>query len=124
MREKKNYEITTCKNTADKDRLKAREDTKMELKEAREKIQEAISDYRTKLEAITLTNAELEPIMVEGETETGYYCQLMVDPKEAAKILLEHEYPTWKILEEDYPSAMWQDLAKFYGLAYVTSIDL
>lgn len=96
------------------------------LKTATEQVNQAISDYRTKLEALTLCKpeAELEPIMVEGKTETGYYCQLMVDPRDAARILLDYNYPIFSILGEDAPNAMWQRLAAFYGLKNVLSVDL
>ena len=44
--------------------------------------------------------------MVEGETLTGYYCQLMTDPKDVAKILLEYDYLVWRVFDEDAPDAM------------------
>ena len=91
---------------------------------AREIISLAISDYRTKLEAITLTQDDLDPIMVEGETKTGYFCQLMVDPKDVAKILLEYDYPVFAVLEEEPPQGIWDDLADRFGLASVCSFDL
>jgi hypothetical protein len=91
---------------------------------AREIISLAISDYRTKLEAITLTQDDLDPIMVEGETKTGYFCQLMVDPKDVAKILLEYDYPVFAVLEEEPPQGIWDDLADRFGLASVSSFDL
>jgi len=89
-----------------------------------ERVNEMISDERTKLEAITITNGDLDPIMVEGETETGYYCQMMVNPKECAEIMLAHNYPTWKVLREDAPDAMWNELGRKFGIKTVCSIDL
>lgn len=65
-----------------------------------------------------------DPIMVEGETTNGYYCQLMVNPQTAARIMLRHNYHIYHTLGEDAPDAMWQELADEYGLATVTSVDL
>lgn len=92
---------------------------------ARETVALAISDYRTQLEAITLSKDEcLDPIMVEGETRTGYYCQMMVDPKDVAQILLKYDYPVFAVLEEEPPQGIWEDLAERFGLASVSSFDL
>lgn len=87
-------------------------------------IQQKISDYRTKLEAITISNAELQPIMIEGQTRTGYHCQLMDNPKTAAEIMLRHNYPIFATLGEDAPDAMWQELADEYGLETVSAVGL
>lgn len=95
-----------------------------QLKEALSLVQIAISDYRTKLEAITITNEECDPILLEGETEAGYYCNMMIDPKPVAKILLHYDYPIFRILDEDAPDAMWEELARLVGLRAVTSFDL
>lgn len=102
------------------------QDKQISLEEARERIQQEISDYRTKLEALTLLkeDATPHPITVEGETETDYYCQLMVDPRDAAQIMLDYDYPMYRALEEDAPTAMWDRLAGKFGLKSVSSIDL
>lgn len=89
-----------------------------------EVVKSAISDYRTKLEAISLSIDDLDPIMVEGETKTGYCCQLMVDPKEVASILLDYDYPVFAVLKEEPLQAMWDDLADRFGLDSVSSFDL
>ena len=92
---------------------------------SKETIVQAISDYRTGLEALTLTDSDdLSPVMVEGETRTGYYCQLMGSPKEVAEIVLKYDYPVFVALEEEPPQAMWDELASHFGLANVTSFDL
>lgn len=93
-------------------------------KEALEIVQQEISDCRTKYEAITLTNEELDPVLAEGETKTGYYCHLFVDPKEVARVFLKHDYPVWLVLEEDAPKEMWDELAELYGLAEVVHVDI
>lgn len=62
--------------------------------------------------------------MLEGSTEKGYSCYMMVDPKDVARIFLEYNYPVWSILEEESPIELWDDLARFYGLETVNSVDL
>lgn len=93
---------------------------------ARETVALAISDYRTGLEGMTLTqkDIELDPVMVEGETKTGYFVQTLVDPREVADILLKYDYPIFAVLEEEPPQAMWDELADRFGLDSVTSFDL
>ncbi len=86
-------------------------------------VNEAIMAEYKRLEEIAKAE-EGDPIMVEGETTAGYFCQMMVDPKDVAKIALEYNYPVWHILKEDYPDSMWEDLGRKFGLATVCSIDL
>lgn len=97
-----------------------------EEKRAQETINLAISDYRTILEAITLLPKDAcpDPILIEGETSAGYFCQMMVDPREVAPILLAYNYPVWLALEDDFPDAMWEELGEHFGLASVSSVDL
>jgi hypothetical protein len=97
-----------------------------EEEQARETIAQVISDYRTVLEAITLLKADdcPSPILIEGETRAGYYCQMMVDPREVAPILLRYNHPVWLALGEDSPDAMWEELGEHFGLASVSSVDL
>lgn len=99
--------------------------TKDEQK-AVEVVNELISDYRTVLEGITLVKDEYEqdPILVEGETTKGFPCHLMVEPKEVANIILEYDYPVYKVLGEEAPQAMWDRLAARFGLYAVTGFDL
>lgn len=88
-----------------------------------EAVKDLIEAERKRLEAY-LDDAEHDPIMVIGETRTGYECHIMVDPAEIAKIMLEYNYPTWKVLEEDFPNGMWSDIAFKLGLESVSSVDL
>ena len=76
-------------------------------------VNEAIMAEYKRLEEIAKTE-EGDPILIEGETTAGYFCHLMVDPKEVTKIALEYNYPVWHI----------QDLGRKFGLATVCSIDL
>ena len=93
------------------------------LHEAVKLVNDAIMDEFKRIEKIAKTE-ESEPIMIEGETTAGYFCHMMVDPKDVAKIVLEYNYPVWHILEHDYPDGMWEDLGRKFGLATVCSIDL
>ena len=75
-------------------------------------------------ESVANENGQDYSIMVEGETTAGYFCQLMVNPQEVAKILLEYDYPVWRVLGADAPDAMWEDLGRKFGLEHVCSVDL
>ena len=86
-------------------------------------VNAAINEYREKLERI-INAKENDPIMVEGLTTADYPVQMMVDPKEIAKILLDWEYPTYRILENDAPEGMWEELGRHFGLSSVSSFDL
>ena len=48
----------------------------------------------------------------------------MVDPKNVAKVLLRYDYATWRVLEEDAPDEMWEELGREFGLKTVCSVDL
>lgn len=62
--------------------------------------------------------------MIEGETTADYYRQLMVNPQEVAKIFVDYDYALYRILSEDAPDAMWEDLGRKFGLEHVYSVDL
>jgi hypothetical protein len=97
-----------------------------ELNNAREIINQKISDERTKLEAFTLLKPDATPeqILIEGETEMGYYCQIMVDPRDCAPILLKYDYPIYKVLQEEFPEGMWEELGRKFGIKTIMSVDL
>ncbi len=86
-------------------------------------VNEAIANETERLRAI-VSGSEQDPVLVEGETEADYYCQLMVDPKDVASIMLDYNYPVWRILEEDAPDGMWEELGRKFGLKTVCSVDL
>lgn len=94
-----------------------------ELLTAARLVREAISGYREKLEQAAKTE-EGDPIMVEGVTTAHYDCQLMVDPKDVARIILEYDYPTYHILGEEAPIEMWEALGRRFGLLRVSGFDL
>ena len=101
--------------------IKRRNDER--LTEAVKLVNEAITAEFKRLEEIAKTE-EGDPIMIEGETTAGYYCHIMVDPKDVAKIALEYNYPFWHILQQDYPDGIWEDLGRKFGLETVCSMDL
>ena len=70
------------------------------------------------------TGKTTQPIMVEGETTAGYYCQLMANPQEVAKIFVDYDYALYRVLGEDAPDAMWEDLGRKFGLEHICSADL
>ena len=86
-------------------------------------VQKEIRDLRIKYESVAKTE-EQDSIMVEGETTAGYFCQLMVDPKDVAKIFVDYDYALYRVLGEDAPDAMREDLGRKFGLEHVCSVDL
>ena len=108
--EKTNDKLASIKSTAD-------------LIDAVGIVNNAIDKRRKELEEIAKTE-EADPILIEGETTAGYFCQMMVDPKDVAKIALEYNYPVWETLLMDAPDGMWEDLARKFGLATVDTMDL
>ena len=62
--------------------------------------------------------------MVESETTVGYFCQLMVNSQEVAKIFVDYDYALYRVLGEDAPDAIWEDLGRKFGLERVCSVDL
>lgn len=61
-----------------------------------------IHDLRIKCKTIAKTE-EQGSIMVEGKTSNGYSCQVILDPKDVAKILFKYDYPVWRVLKEETP---------------------
>ena len=47
-------------------------------------VNDAISSDVKRLKTIA-SGSEQDPIIIEGETDTGYYCQMMVNSKEVAQ---------------------------------------
>ena len=95
----------------------------IKLEDAVAVVQKEIRDLRAKYESVAKTE-EQDPILVEGETSAGYFCQLMVDPKDVARIFVDYDYALYRILGEDAPDTMWEDLGRKFGLEHVCSVDL
>lgn len=77
-----------------------------------------------KYESVANENGQDHSIMVEGETTAGYYCQLIVNPQEVAKIFADYDYALYRVLDKDAPDAMWEDLGRKFGLEHVCSVNL
>ena len=96
----------------------------IKLEDAVAVVQKEIRKWREKYEFVANENGQDHPIMVEGETTVGYFCQLMVNPQEVAKIFVDYDYALYRVLGEDAPDAMWEDLGRKFGLEHVCSVDL
>ena len=95
----------------------------MPLSEAVRIVQEAIAESEARLRQVA-NSEENDPVILEGETTTGYYVHMMVDPAKIAKIMLDYWYPVYWILEEEAPQGMWDDMAEMVGLKNVAAVDL
>ena len=96
----------------------------IKLEDAVAVVQKEIRKWREKYESVANENGQDHPIMVEGETTAGYFCQLMVNSREVAKIFVDYDYALYRVLGEDAPDAMWEDLGRKFGLEHVCSVDL
>ena len=95
----------------------------LDAAEAVRLVKAAIAAEEKRLEKIA-SETEQSPVMLEGETSAGYIVQMMLDPAKVARVMLDYDYPTYRILMEDAPQAMWSDLARMVGLESVYSVDL
>ena len=95
----------------------------MSLADAVRMVKEAIDAEETRLKKLA-NETENDPVMLEGETSTRFNVQMMVEPSIVAKIMLKYEYPVYKVLEEDEPQAMWNELAEMVGLGEVYGVDI
>lgn len=96
----------------------------IKLEDAVAVIQKEIRKWCEKYESVANENEQDHPIMVEGETTTGYFCQLMVNSQEVAKIFVDYDYALYRVLGEDAPDTMWENLGRKVGLERVCSVDL
>ncbi len=96
---------------------------KDDLSAASKLVSEAIYEYQKNLEKI-LNTEKNDPIKVRGVTSAHYDCELMVDPRDVAKIILEYDFPVCHILGREYPFEMWEALGRKFGLLRVSGFDL
>lgn len=99
-------------------------DEKDKLKEAVKLVNEAIAKKRQELEKMLDEDTRDDLVEVEGETCTGYIVRSLVEPQRVARILLDHDYPIYFVLGEDFQESMWHDLADEMGLESVFSVDV
>ena len=95
----------------------------MSLADAVRIVKAAIDAEETRLKQLA-ADPEADPVMLEGETSARFDVQMMVEPAIIAKIMLKYEYPVYKVLEEDAPQAMWDELAEMVGLGEVYGVDI
>lgn len=93
------------------------------LSEAVRIVNAAIKAEEDHLKRIAESECE-SPVMLEGRTATCYFVQMMIDPAKAAQIMLDYQYPIYKVLGEDAPQDMWDAMARMVGLDDVCSVDL
>ena len=96
----------------------------IKLEDAVAVVQKEIREWRTKYEFVANEDGQDYPIIVESETSAGYFCQLMVNPQEVAKIFVDYDYALYHVLGEDAPDSMWEDLDRKFRLESVCSVDL
>ena len=96
---------------------------RMSLADAVRIVKEAINSEEDRLKQLA-ADTEADPVMLEGETSARFDVQMMVEPSIVAKIMLKYEYPVYKVLEEDAPQAMWDELAEMVGLGEVYGVDI
>lgn len=93
------------------------------LAEAVRIVRKAISDEEDRLEEIA-NSQDGDPVMLEGETSADYVVHVMADPAKVARIMLDFQHPLFKVLGEDSPQEMWDELARLVGLERVYSVDM
>lgn len=96
----------------------------IKLEDAVAVVQKEICKWREKYESVANENGQDHPIMVEDKITAGYLCQLMMNPQEVAKIFVDYNYALYRVLGEDAPDAMSEDLGRKFGLGHVCSVDL
>ena len=95
----------------------------IELSEAVRIVKTVIAAEEDRLKQIA-EGTEYEPILLIGETSQGCDAHVMADPSKVAQVLLDYDYPLYKVLEEDWPQEMWDTLAQMVGLESVYSVDM
>ena len=105
------------------EKLPTKETREKSVSEAVHLVQAEIEAVRKRLEDIAHME-ETSPILVEGETSTGYDAHIMADPSKIAKIMLRYDYHFWYTLDEELSDDMWLDIARMVGLEHVSSVDI
>lgn len=92
----------------------------MKNEEVVKEVKEMIKAEEDRLNEIA---EQQSPVMVEGLTTTEYYCQIMSNPRPIVKIMLDWNYPLYKVLGEDAPDGMWDEMSTEIGVR-VTGVDI
>ena len=56
-------------------------------------------------------------------TTTGFDCKMYVDRKDIVKVLLDNDYPIYKVLRKSCPESIWNKIANVYGMDQVEGIS-
>ena len=94
-----------------------------ELSKAIDIVRTAIRAEEKRLQEIA-DGTEQDPVMLEGSTTQAYSVQMMIDPSKVAKVMLDYQYPLYRIIGEDAPQEMWDELARMVGLEEVYAVDI
>lgn len=87
-------------------------------------VQKRFASGARNMSPLQMKTGKTTQLWPRGKTTAGYYCQLMVNPQEVAKIFVDYDYVLYRVLGEDAPDAMWEDLGRKFGLEHVCSVDL
>ena len=83
-----------------------------------------IAEY-SRLEAIIDTPAgKREYIKVRGETHKGCLVELTVDPGPISQIMLDYDYPIYRVLLWLNPRGMSERIARYLGLKKVFQVQI
>ena len=86
--------------------------------------QRIIAEY-SRLEAIVDTPAgKREYITVRGEMHNGCRVQMLVDPGPIAQIMLDYDYPVYRVLLWIHPRGMWEAIARYLGFRKVFPVQI
>ena len=96
---------------------------KIPLSEAVKTVNQAIRKREEELRAYVETNSS-DLVVVEGESNTGYSCCAQIYTKDVAQILLDYNEPMYRVLGEEYPDGIWNELACIAGLKAICSVDI
>lgn len=97
--------------------------TKEELEQAVIIVNDAIRAQEEEYRKIA-SDVDQDPTVLEGITDKGYNCSIMVDPKDVADIFLRWNYATYFVLGEDAPDEMWREIGEFYGIRTACGVEM
>lgn len=69
-----------------------------------------------------MKTGKITQLWLRAKATAGYYCQLMVNPQEVAKIFVDYDYALYRVLGEDAPDVMWEGLG--LKLEHIYSVNL
>ena len=97
--------------------------TKEELEQAVKIVRSAILAKEDEYKKIA-HGIDQDSVALEGLTEKGFNCSIMVDPKDVAEIFLIWNYATYSVLGEDAPDDMWAEIGELYGIRTAIGVEI